>query len=107
MRIALRIVGTWLFAIAVILLVIDGTRSLAAGHLVVASLQSSWTQFSQQSLAAVRLFLASRYFGGVLVGVFDWLTGLPGFAVLGVPGLLLAYLGRSRRTRRYVRADAA
>jgi len=31
--------------------------------------------------------------------------GLPGWAVIGVPGLLLAWAGRSRRTRIFISQD--
>jgi hypothetical protein len=105
MRLTLRIIGTWLFALAVILLIIDGTKSLAVDRVVLTSLAESWQGFSPQSFEAARQFLATRFFGAVLLPAFEGLVALPGFAVLGVPGLLLAFAGRSRRTRRFVSTD--
>lgn len=105
MRLLVRIVGTWLIALATILLIIDGTRSLGANHLVTTSLMESWTNLAPQSLEAVRQFLGTRFFGAMLGPLFDWLIGLPGFAVLGVPGFILAFAGRPRHTRRYVSTD--
>ena len=31
--------------------------------------------------------------------------GFPGWAVIGIPGLLLAWAGRSRRVRMFIRQD--
>jgi hypothetical protein len=105
MRLALRIIGTWLFALAVILLIIDGTKSLAVNRVVLTSLAETWQGISPQSFGTAQQFLATRFFGALLLPVFDGLVTLPGFAVLGVPGLLLAFAGRSRRTRRFVSTD--
>jgi hypothetical protein len=105
MRLLLRIVGTLLIACAVILLIIDGTKSLAANGLVFTSLQATWTQINAQSLASVKDFLGSRLFGALLEVTVNFVLDLPGWAVLGVPGILLAWAGRSRRTRIYLRQD--
>jgi hypothetical protein len=105
MRLLLRIVGTLLIACAVILLIIDGTKSLAANGLVFTSLQATWTQINAQSLASVKDFLGSRLFGALLEVTVNFVLDLPGWVVLGVPGILLAWAGRSRRTRIYLRQD--
>ena len=42
MRLVLRVVGTLLIAFAVILIIIDGTRSLAANGLVFTPLEATW-----------------------------------------------------------------
>ncbi len=105
MRLILRIVGTWLIATAVILLIIDGTKSLGASGLVATSLGDTWQSLNPDSLDAVRAFLATRFFGALLDPALTVLLGLPGFLVLGVPGILIAYAGRARRTRQFVRQD--
>lgn len=105
MRLLLRVVGTLLIACAVILLIIDGTKSLAASAFVFTPLADTWTQISAQSLASVREFLSTRFFGPVLDVAVEFIVGLPGWAVLGVPGIVLAWAGRSRRTRVYLRQD--
>lgn len=106
MRLVVRIVGTWLIALATILLVIDGTKSLGASHLVTTSLLDSWSTLNPSSLETVRQFLTSRFFGAILQPLFDWLIEQPGFAVLGVPGIMLVLAGRPRHTRRYVTTDS-
>lgn len=94
-----------LIAFAVILVIIDGTRSLAANTLLFTPLEVTWSGMHPESLAAVRAFLASRLFGPVLQPAVSAVLGFPGWAVIGVPGLLLAWAGRSRRERLYVRQD--
>ena len=105
MRFVLRVVGTLLIAFAVILLIIDGTRSLAANALVFTPLEASWESMHAASLAAVRDFLGTRLFGPVLDPLVTALLSFPGWAVIGVPGLLLAWAGRSRRERVFLRQD--
>jgi hypothetical protein len=105
MRLVLRVLGTLLIACAVILLIIDGTKSLGANAVVVTSLGDTWQLVNPQSLDAVKEFLGTRFFGPVLETVVTALLGLPGWGVVGIPGLLLAWAGRSRRERVYVRQD--
>ena len=105
MRLVLRVVGTLLIAFAVILIIIDGTRSLAAKGLVFTPVEVTWESMHAQSLAAVREFLGTRRFGPVLEPVVSAILSFPGWAVIGVPGLLLAWAGRSRRERVFLRQD--
>jgi hypothetical protein len=105
MRLVLRVVGTLLIAFAVILIIIDGTRSLAANALVLTPLEVTWENMHAQSLVAVREFLGTRLFGPVLQPTVSAILGFPGWAVIGVPGLLLAWAGRSRRERVFLRQD--
>jgi hypothetical protein len=105
MRLLFRIVGTWLVGMAVILLIIDGTRSLAASGLVLTSLGETWATIHAQSLLDFRAFLGSRFFGPLLESVIDFILSQPGWLVLAIPGLLIAWLGRTRRARVFVRQD--
>ena len=105
MRLVLRILGTWLLGLALILLIIDGTKSLGADTIVTTSLGDTWNLVSAASLAAVKNFIDTRFFGPVLDPLLGVLLSFPGFAVLGVPGILLAFAGRSRRSRRFVKQD--
>jgi hypothetical protein len=105
MRLLLRILGTWLLGMALILVIIDGTRSLGADALVLTSLGDTWTSLHAESLAQLRGFLASRFFGPLLEIVVTTLLALPGWLVLSVPGALLAWMGRTRRARVFVKQD--
>ena len=105
MRLFLRILGTWLLGLALILLIIDGTRSLGADALVMTSMEDTWTGLHAESLRQVRAFLASRLFGPLLEIAVTTLLTLPGWLVLGVPGALFAWMGRTRRARVFVKQD--
>ncbi len=105
MRVIFRIVGTWMLALAVVLIVIDGTKSLAANAVVTTSLAEYWAGLSGETLAAVEGFLASRLFAELLEQVLAATLAAPAFVVIGVPGLILAVLGRTRQSRRFVTTD--
>lgn len=105
MRLMLRLVGTWLVALAVVLFVIDGTRSLAANSLVVTSLSENWGWLHADSLAGLRAFVSDRFFAPLLQPATEAVLALPGWLALAVPGVLLAWAGRSRRLRVFVKHD--
>ena len=105
MRLILRILGTWLLGLSLILLIIDGTRSLANNALVFTSFGENWASIHAPSLEAVHGFIASRFFGPVLDPVIGFVFAAPGFLVLAIPGVILAVMGRSRRVRMFVRQD--
>lgn len=105
MRLILRVIGTLLIAFSVILIIIDGTKSLAANGLVFTSLDATWKGMHGDSLATVREFLGTRLFGPLLDPIISAILSFPGWAVVGVPGLLLAWAGRSRRERVFLRQD--
>lgn len=105
MRLVLRILGTWLIGLALIFLVIDGTKSLAANALVLTSLGQAWTQLHPPSLETVSEFFASRFFADLLDAAMQTLLTYPVFAVLGVPGIVLALMGRRPRRERFLRQE--
>ena len=105
MRLILRIAGTWLIGLALVLLVIDGTKSLGANALVYTSLADLWTQVHPPSLAAVEAFFDSRFFADLLDVALKAVLEYPAFAVFGLPGIVLALLGRAPRRERFLRAD--
>lgn len=105
MRLILRIAGTWLIGLALVLLVIDGTKSLGANGLVYTSLAQLWTQLHPPSLESVQAFFASRFFADLLDATLKAVLDYPAFAVFGGPGILLALAGRKPRRERYLRAD--
>lgn len=105
MRLILRITGTWLIGLALVLLVMDGTKSLGANAIVLTSLGDLWTQIHQPSLAAVRDFFAGRFFADLLDNGLDALLTYPAFAVFGVPGIVLTVVGRAPRRERFLQQD--
>jgi hypothetical protein len=105
MRLILRVAGTWLIGLALVLLVIDGTRSLGSNVIVFTSLAELWTQLHPPSLVAVETFFETRFFAALLDAALKALLEYPAFAVVGVPGIVLALAGRKPRRERYLRAD--
>ena len=105
MRLILRIAGTWLIGLALILLVVDGTKSLGANMLIFTSLADLWTSVHPPSLEAVESFLESRFFAALLDVALKAILDYPAFAVFGLPGIVLALLGRAPRRERFLKAD--
>lgn len=105
MRLVFRILGTWLIGLAVVLIVVDGTKSLGANALVLTTLDDYWSQLHEPSLAAVEDFFATRFFADLLDAAFRAILNYPAFAVIGVPGIVLALLGRARRRDRFLQQD--
>ena len=105
MRLIIRVLGTWLIGLALVLLVMDGTRSLGADDLVLTSLDALWRQLHAQSLLALEAFVQSRFFGDLLAAGLRAVLAYPAFAVCGVPGIVLAVLGRTPRREHYLRQD--
>jgi hypothetical protein len=105
MRLILRIAGTWLIGLALVLLVVDGTKSLGANGLVMTTLSELWLQLHPPSLEGMREFFETRFFAALLHSALEAVLGYPAFAVIGIPGIVLALLGRKPRRERYLRAD--
>jgi hypothetical protein len=105
MRLILRVSGTWLIGLALVLLVVDGTKSLGANRLVHTSLESLWKQLHPSSLMEAAAFFETRFFADLLDAAFKTLLNYPAFAVFGVAGIVLALLGRAPRRERFLRQE--
>jgi len=105
MRFILRIIGTTLLALALILVILDGTRSLGQNALVLTPLGETWRVIHAESLRQLQAFIQTRFFGALLDSVIGAVLSAPGWVVLGLPGALLAWLGRSKRSRVYIKQN--
>jgi hypothetical protein len=96
--VVLRVLAHPLLLLAVVALVYDGTRTLAAGSgLIVTSLAEHWQTLAPASLEASKAFVARRLTPALWdPGVMSALR-LPAWLVLGGLGLAFAYIGRKRR----------
>jgi hypothetical protein len=93
-----RVIGVWLLLVAMIALVVDGTKSLGnGGRIVVTPLAAQWQSLSPSSYQAARKAVDGALGAGVwshsLVPVLD----LPTWAIFGLLGLLFYWLGQKRR----------
>lgn len=98
-RFLFRLLAMIALSAAVILAVIDATRSVAAGALVTTPLGESWLSALPKSLEAVQTMvensLGRAAWDMIVLYVLTW----PGFAVFGVVALLLYGIGHRRERR--------
>jgi hypothetical protein len=80
-------------AIAVIMAVLDTTRTVAASHLVLTPLKASWGAVSPDTLAATEAFVREKVQPLVWDTVVEWILSQPGFAVFAAIALLLYMIG--------------
>jgi hypothetical protein len=96
-RFLFRLLGLLCLAAAFILVVYDGTKSIAGNQLYLTNVSTLWALIDAASLSALKP-LISPYAGGIL---WDPLVvsvlGAPGWAVFGVLGILFMVLGRPRK----------
>lgn len=98
-----RLVGLWLVAGALVALVIDATKSIAASKLMLTPLGLAWSSLNMASLMSVQEFVQRTIEPTVGRWLWDpviqWILLLPTWAVLGALGFLLTWLGRRRRPK--------
>ena len=98
-----RLLGMWLMLIAVVSMVIDGTRSLADNQIVITSLGAQWSQISESSLLATRKAVEQNLHPFVWEPLIFSLLLWPSWAILGLLGTLFYWTGRKRyKVRTYV-----
>jgi len=103
-RFLFRLLATASLAIAVIMAVLDATRTVAAKTLVTTPLLASWEKTYPQQLAAFRTFLEQKIHAQAWDPVATTVLGLPGFVVFAVLAFLLYAIGRrpQRKIGRFV-----
>jgi len=91
-----RLIGLIFIAGALMVLGADGIQTLEAGEVKIRSLGELWGLLHQTSLDAT-MAMATESLPGFLVDpVFTSLLTFPSWAVLGVIGILIAFLFRRR-----------
>ncbi len=96
-RFLLRLIGLVSLAAAFILVIYDGTKSIAGNAFSFTSVRALWELINAASLAKVEP-LIKPYAGGLLwdplmVGILS----APSWALLGIFGIIFILLGRKRR----------
>lgn len=97
-RFFFRLLATVALAIAVIMAVLDATRSVAGQELVLTPLRTSWSGVSPDTLAAFEQLVRANIHPLAWDPAALWLLHLPGFAVFAMLAFLLYAIGR-RPTR--------
>jgi hypothetical protein len=100
-----RFVGIWFIAGALVALVIDAAKTIAASALTITPLGEAWSTLSLSSIMSVQTFVQQQIeptVGGWLWDpVIQWLLLSPTWAVFGIIGFVLTYLGRRRTSVAY------
>ncbi len=107
-RFFFRFLAVVALAVAVILAVVDATRSIAASEVVLTPLGTSWSDVSPATLDGARAVTERYLFAALWDPVIVTILGLPGFVVFLVLALLFFTIGRrpARRFGRLGRASA-
>ncbi|MDN2579652.1 hypothetical protein [Aquibium sp. ELW1220] len=104
-RFFFRFLAVLSLAAAVILAVVDATRSIAASELVLTPLGTSWFAVSPGTLNLAQALVQRYVFPGLWDPLIVSILNLPGFAVFLVLALLFYAIGR-RPARRLGRVGA-
>jgi hypothetical protein len=98
-----RFLGLWLIAGALVALVIDATKTIAASRLTVTALGEAWASLGMASLMAAQEFVQQTLEPTIGRWLWDPLIQsillLPAWVVLGALGFLFTWLGRRRRIK--------
>lgn len=102
-RFLFRFAAMVALAVSVIMAVLDATRTVAATHLVMTPLKTSWNAVSPDTLGAAESFVRDHVQPLLWDTVIDWIISLPGFAVFAALALLLYTIGykRERKVARF------
>ena len=96
-RFMLRFLGLLCLAAGFILIIYDGTKSIAGSGMAITSVRTLWETVNAASLQSLRP-LIEGYIGALAWDpVFVSFLLAPSWAVLGLLGIVLIVLGRKRR----------
>ena len=96
-RFLFRFFGLICLAAAFVLVIYDGTKSIAADNLYLTSVQALWDLINAASLARLKPLIVP-YANGVLWDpVMLTFLAAPSWAVLGVLGVIFVLLGRKKK----------
>ncbi len=98
-RFIFTLAGLWTCALALLALVLDGVRSLAADELVIKSLGATWFELDNASLNLAQAVIQRNVHPLVWDPVMQWILMLPAWLVAAAIGLALIFIGRKRRPK--------
>ncbi|MBV8791609.1 MAG: hypothetical protein JO205_12650 [Pseudolabrys sp.] len=96
-RFLLRALGFLSLAAAFLLVIYDGTKSIAGNGIAITSVRMLWETINAASLQNLRPVIENTAGRFVWDPVFTGFLGAPSWAVLGVLGIIFVLLGRKRR----------
>jgi len=96
-RFLLRTLGLLFLAAAFVLVVYDGTRSIAANALLYSRVDEIWSQLHGASLQQLQPFLEKNAPPWLWDPVATTILKSPAIAVFGIAGIVLILLGRRKK----------
>ncbi|HKS84991.1 MAG TPA: hypothetical protein VJR71_05905 [Pseudolabrys sp.] len=96
-RFLLRFIGLIFLAAAFVLVIYDGTKSIAASKLFLTNVRTIWEIINPASLARIKPAIEA-YAGGYLWDpLMVTILAAPGWSVLGFLGIAFLLLGRKKK----------
>jgi hypothetical protein len=96
-RFLFRAVGFLCIAAAFLLIIYDGTKSIAGNAVFITSVRSLWEIINAASLQALRPLIEGNLGRLAWDPVFTGFLNTPSWAVIGLLGIVFIILGRKRR----------
>ncbi len=96
-RFLFRFVGVLCLAAAFILIVYDGTKSIAGNNLYITSVRTLWELINASSLAQLKPAIEGYAKGMLWDPVMVTFLTAPSWSVLGILGIVLVLLGRKKK----------
>ena len=96
-RFLLRFIGVLCLAAAFILVIYDGTKSIAGNSLYLTSVRALWDLINAGSLAQLKPQIQSYANGLLWDPVMLALLAAPSWSVLGILGIIFVLVGRKKK----------
>ncbi len=96
-RFLFRFIGLICLAAAFILVIYDGTKSIAGSNLYITSVRALWDTINAASLANLKPVIVPYAHGMLWDPVMLTFLAAPSWAVLGFLGMVFVLLGRKKR----------
>jgi len=96
-RFLFRLLGLILLAAAFILVIYDGTKSIAGNSLSLTTVQALWELTHPASLARLKPLIVPYARGLLWDPLMVSVLAAPAWSLLGVAGILLLFFGRKKK----------
>lgn len=96
-RFLVRSVGFFCLAGAFLLVIYDGTKSIAGNAIFFTTVRSLWDTVNASSLQTLRPLIEGKFGHFAWDPVFVSFLNTPSWAALGIVGIVLILLGRKKR----------
>ena len=96
-RFLFRSIGFLAIAAAFLLIIYDGTKSIAANAVFITTVRNLWDMINAASLASLRPLIETNFGRYAWDPAFTGFLNSPSWAVIGVLGIIFILLGRKRR----------